>query len=77
MLISFLLTWIWHRRTRVIGMAAQAFALFGTLVGVATIIGGIGPRSIPDIGFHLAILLVLGWGLVVTARPIGRRSIPA
>lgn len=77
LLISFLLTWIWHRLTRVIGLAAQAFALFGTLVGVATIIGGIGPRTIPDIGFHLAILIVLGWGLIVTARPSGARSIPA
>lgn len=68
LLISFGLTWIWPTWTRLIGLLAQAFAAFGTMVGLFTITVGVGPRSVGDIVFHLAILAVLGWGLVVTAR---------
>jgi prepilin signal peptidase PulO-like enzyme (type II secretory pathway) len=54
--------------TRRIGLAAQAFALLGTLIGVFTIIIGIGPRTAPDIAYHVAIVAVLIWGLVAAAR---------
>jgi hypothetical protein len=33
LLVAFGLTWIWPAQTRLIGLAAQAFALLGTLVG--------------------------------------------
>lgn len=61
---------IWMRRawTRGVGIAVQAFALLGTLVGVFTIAVGIGPRTIPDVAYHVAIVAVLVWGLVVAAR---------
>jgi hypothetical protein len=49
-------------------MAVQAFALLGTSIGIYTIAIGIGPRTIPDITFHLAIVIALISGLVVTAR---------
>ena len=68
LLISFGLTWLWPAQTRLIGLLAQAFAAFGTMVGLFTIAVGVGPRSVGDIAFHLAILAVLGWGIVVTAR---------
>src|SRR5919199_5598339 len=32
LLVGFVLTWVWPARTRSIGLAAQAFALLGTLV---------------------------------------------
>jgi len=54
--------------TREAGLAAQGFALLGTLVGVFTIIVGVGPRTAPDIVYHLGIVAVLVWGLVVAAR---------
>lgn len=77
LLISFGLTWIWPAWTRLIGLLAQAFAAFGTMVGVFTIAVGVGPRSVGDIVFHLAILALLGWGLVVTARSGNMRGMRA
>ncbi|HEY7342542.1 MAG TPA: hypothetical protein VH591_16835 [Ktedonobacterales bacterium] len=77
LLIGFGLTWIWPAQTRQIGLVAQAFAALGTMVGLFTIVVGVGPRSVGDIAFHLAILAVLGWGLVVTARSGGIRGMRA
>ena len=68
LLVAFALTWALPARTRVIGIAGQAFALLGTLVGALTIAIGIGPRTVPDLVFHAAILLGLAWGLLVAAR---------
>lgn len=61
-------TWVGTGWTRRIGIAAQAFALLGTLVGVFTIAVGIGPRTVPDIAYHVAIVAVLVWGLIVARR---------
>ena len=54
--------------TRTVGLAAQAFALVGTLIGVFTITIGVGPRTLPDVAYHFAIMAVLIWGLVVAVR---------
>ena len=54
--------------TRRAGRVAQGFALFGTFVGMFTIAIGVGPRTIPDIAYHFAILAVLAWGLAVASR---------
>src|SRR5919204_7043601 len=54
--------------TRTVGIAAQGFALLGTLIGAFTIAIGVGPRTVPDIVYHTAILLALAWGLIVAAR---------
>ena len=43
------LSWLRPLRTRKAGLAAQGFALFGTLIGIFTIIVGVGPRTISDI----------------------------
>ena len=56
------------RSSRLIGLAAQGFALAGTLVGVFSMVRGFGPRSTPDLIFHLGILAVLGFGLIVAFR---------
>jgi hypothetical protein len=68
LLVGLGLTWIRPTQTRLIGLVAQAFALLGTLVGVFTIAIGVGPRTAPDIAYHITILAVLTWGLIVTAR---------
>src|SRR5262245_4063988 len=41
------LAWTWMRpaSNRGIGVAVQAFALFGTLVGIFSIVIGVGPRN--------------------------------
>ena len=66
--VGLLLTWIRPRTTRAFGLAAQGFALFWTLVGLFTIVIGIGPRTTPDIVYHIAIVIVLVCGLVAAAR---------
>jgi len=62
------LTWIRPMSVRAVGLAAQGFALLGTLVGAFTIAIGVGPRTPPDIAYHIAILVALVLGLRVAAR---------
>jgi prepilin signal peptidase PulO-like enzyme (type II secretory pathway) len=61
---------IWARpaATRQVSLGAQGLALLGTLVGVFTIIIGIGPQTMPDIVYHVCILVLLAWGLSKAAR---------
>ena len=68
LLAGFVLTWIRPQLTRGIGLAVQGFALLGTLVGIFTIAIGVGPRTVPDIVYHVTIVIVLVSGLVVAAR---------
>ena len=68
LLVALTLTWVLPPWARALGIAAQAFGLLGTLVGAFTIAIGVGPRTVPDVMYHAAILLVLAWGLVVAAR---------
>ena len=49
-------------------LAAQAFALLGTLVGVFTIVIGVGPRTVPDVVYHVLMVPVLAWGLWLALR---------
>ena len=68
LLVGAAFTWIRPAWTRQGGLAAQGFALLGTLVGIFTIIVGVGPRTIPDVVYHLAIVVVLVWGLMLAKR---------
>jgi uncharacterized membrane protein YoaK (UPF0700 family) len=63
-----ILSFIRREWTRPVGLAAQGFALLGTLVGLFTIAIGVGPRTVPDLVYHAVIVVVLVWGLIVTAR---------
>jgi hypothetical protein len=62
------LTWLRPELARAAGVAAQGFALLGTLVGIFTIAIGIGPRSSLDIVYHIGIVVVLVWGLSAARR---------
>ena len=62
-------TWIWPALGRWAGMAGQGFSLLLTLIGVFTIIVGVGPHTIPDIAYHAAIVAVLVWGLIIAKQP--------
>jgi len=78
LLVALTLTWVLPAWARALGIVAQAFALCGTLAGAFTIAIGVGPRTVPDVVYHAAILLALAWGLVVAARaPAGVRGTPA
>lgn len=54
--------------SRGIGLASQAFALFGTLVGMFTIAIGIGPRTPLDLALHAGMIALLVTGLVLVSR---------
>jgi hypothetical protein len=78
LLLGLGLAWAWPARDRLIGLLAQAFALLGTLVGLFTIAIGVGPRTVPDLVYHGAILTTLALGLIVAARaPAVRLRQPA
>lgn len=49
-----------------IARVVQGFALFGTAVGIVTIIIGIGPRSVPDYILHFCMVTLLVLGLFYT-----------
>lgn len=68
LLVGLALTWIRPKSARGVGLAAQGFALFGTLVGIFMIAIGVGPRTAPDIVYHVGIVVVLVSGLVVALR---------
>jgi hypothetical protein len=68
LLAALALTWALPAWTRIVGVAAQGFALLGTLVGAFMVAVGVGPRTLPDVVYHAAILLALACGLVVAAR---------
>ena len=68
LLAGLVLSWVRPPWTREAGLVAQGFALLGTLVGIFTIIVGVGPQTAPDVVYHIAIMAVLVWGLLVAAR---------
>jgi len=68
LLAGLLATWIRPGAIRGIGLAAQGFGLAGTIVGVFTILIGIGPRTVPDLVIHAAMLVELVLGLIVAYR---------
>jgi hypothetical protein len=57
------------------GLVAQAFALFGTLVGIFTIVVGVGPRTVPDVIYHILMVILLATGIAVIVR--GREIRPS
>ena len=63
-----MLSWFRPTWTRTAGLAAQGFALFWTLVGIVTIAIGVGPRTVPDVVYHVAIVALLARGLVMARR---------
>jgi hypothetical protein len=56
------------RSARAAGLAAQGFALLGTLVGIFTIAIGIGPQSRFDVALHAGFIALLVAGLTAVAR---------
>src|SRR5207244_12772738 len=58
LLVGWATTWVGPAFTRGIGLAAQTFALLGTLGGLFTIAIGVGPRTVPDIAYPDSIAAV-------------------
>lgn len=68
LLVGLAVTWVRPRSMAAIAAVVQAFALVGTLVGIWTMIVGVGPRTVPDIVYHVAIVAVLLVGLGLAWR---------
>ena len=64
------LAWVWMHPpvTRGVGLAVQAFAFIGTLIGAFTVAIGIGPCTAPDIVYHIGLAGLLACGLFVSWR---------
>ena len=64
--------------TRNVGIVVQLVALLGTMIGIFTIVVGVGPRTVPDVIYHIAIAMVLVVGIAVArsapAEPAGDRA---
>lgn len=52
-------------RAWAVAVASHAFALVGVGTGLFTIAVGVGPRTVPDIAYHLGVLAPLGAGLAL------------
>ncbi len=63
---GFILTLFSPDNQQVIARTVQAFALFGTCIGIFTIIVGVGPRTRIDIILHLCMITLLIWGIILT-----------
>lgn len=70
--IGFLIAWKRSAWTRIAGIMTQGFAFFGTLIGLFTIVVGLGPQSTLDVVYHLAMIAVLLWGLIAFIKTPGR-----
>ena len=54
--------------TRRLGLATQGFALAGTMVGLFTIVMGVGPQTAFDVALHAGMVALLLTGLTFAAR---------
>ncbi len=63
LLAGALLSWVLPAQAGSVQLAAQGFALAGTTIGLFTVIVGVGPRTVPDVLYHVAMLAVLAAGL--------------
>lgn len=68
LLVGFMAALVNPGKIRTIALVVQGLALFGTIIGLFTIAIGVGPQSLPDIGFHVYIVILLVWGLVLARR---------
>jgi hypothetical protein len=68
LIVGLVATIIVPSSSRAIGIGAQGFALFGTVVGLVTIAIGIGPRTGLDFALHAIMIALLVSGLFSVAR---------
>ncbi|WP_454905263.1 hypothetical protein [Variovorax gossypii] len=61
-------TWLRPAHARRAAIFGQGFALLGTLVGLGTIVAGIGPGSTGDVVYHALLLAILVAGLTWAVR---------
>ena len=57
--------------TRIVGALAQGFALLGSLIGTYLAFRGLGPNTVPDLVFHVAVVVTLAFGMLAALRDPG------
>src|ERR1044072_4569168 len=62
LLLGAIVTTVRPTWTRVVGVLAQGFGLLGSLIGLFLAIRGVGPNTMPDLVFHVAIVAMLAIG---------------
>lgn len=77
LLLGLAATWAGEAWARRAALASQWFALLGTGVGLFTVIIGVGPRTVPDVIYHVAIILALIAGLMTMRREFPRAQATA
>jgi hypothetical protein len=77
LLAGLVATFMWPAAVRGIGLGVQIFALAGTCLGIVMVAVGVGPHTTADLVYHGALLALLIWGLVWTARAGAGRTIGA
>jgi hypothetical protein len=60
--------WLRPAWTRVAAGLAQGFGLVGSLIGTYLAFRGLGPDTVPDLIFHVAVVVTLATGLVAAIR---------
>jgi hypothetical protein len=68
LLLAAIVTTVRPSWTRVVGVLAQGFGLLGSLIGLYLAIRGVGPNTVPDVIFHVAIVAMLAIGVVAAFR---------
>ena len=68
LLVGAIVTTVRPLWTRVVGVLAQGFGLLGSLIGLYLAIRGVGPNTVPDVIFHVAIVAMLAIGVVAALR---------
>lgn len=71
LLVGLAMTWARPRWMFSVAAGVQMFALLGTLVGLWTMFVGVGPRTVPDVVYHVAIVIVLVGGIRTAWRARG------
>ena len=72
-----LAAWSWPSWTRRLALAAQGFALAGSLIGLYLAVRGVAPNTVPDFVFHVGIVVTLVVGLILASIGAGRPDILA
>lgn len=68
MLVGLALSWSpepWGRRAAI---SALVFGLAGSLLGLVLVVIGIGPRTVPDIIYHVLLVTTIATGLFLAVR---------
>ncbi|WP_247002412.1 hypothetical protein [Halosolutus gelatinilyticus] len=71
LLVGLTTTWLRPRSMFTAAAGVQTFALLGTLVGLWTMVVGVGPRTVPDAVYHVIIVIVLAAGIRTAWRNRG------